>query len=330
MPVRLIDVAERAGVSIATASRSMNGAPGVSPEVATRVRQLASSMGFVANSHARSLAGGQESSIGLVVGAIDDPYFSEIAAAIIEGASASGRAVQIAHAGSPDELVTQIRALRSYNLGSIVLAGSGSEDPHLESTVAEELKAFAASGGRVAVIGRRSFEAPMVLPRNYEGGRLIGEHLLSLGHHEIAVVAGPAGLTTVADRLAGVLDALVDAHVSVSHQLFTREGGAEGARRALDEPIPVTAIAALSDVLAIGVLGELRSRGIEVPTRMSLTGFDDVSVAADLAPSLTTVDLDLPAIGAAALTLTSTLPFDETASTEPACRLVVRNSTGPR
>ena len=68
MPVRLIDVAERAGVSIATASRSLNGAPGVSPAVAERVREVAESMGFVANSHARSLAGGQESSVGLVVG----------------------------------------------------------------------------------------------------------------------------------------------------------------------------------------------------------------------------------------------------------------------
>ncbi|CAN5190227.1 LacI family DNA-binding transcriptional regulator [soil metagenome] len=330
MPVRLIDVAERAGVSIATASRSLNGTPGVSPEMAARVQQVATSMGFVANSHARSLAGGQQSSIGLVVGAIDDPYFSEIAAAVIAGASATGRAVQIAHADSPEELVAQIRVFRSYNLGAIVLAGSGSEDPEAEGSVAEELDAFTAGGGRAAVIGRRSFTAPAVLPRNYEGGRLIGEHLLSLGHRRIAVVAGPAGLTTVADRLAGLLDALGDAEVTVSHQLFTREGGIEGARRALDQPVPATAIAALSDVLAIGVLGELRSRGIDVPAQMSLTGFDDVSVAADLAPSLTTVRLDLPAIGAAALSLTAALPSSEPAIIEPACTLVVRHSTGSR
>lgn len=329
-PSRLVDVAERAGVSIATASRSLTGTSGVSPALAERVRAVAASMGYVPNAHARSLAGGQEASVGLVVGAIDDPYFAEIASGVIDAATEAGQLVQLSHAGGPSELLAQVRSLRAYNVGAILLAGSGLDGTGLEDEVAEELAAFRSSGGRVAVIGRHSFTADAVLPPSRDGGRAVGEHLLALGHTRVAVVAGPAELTTVVDRLGGLLDVLGTAAVSVTHHAFGRAGGADGARRALDEHPEVTAIAALSDVLAIGVLAELRARGIRVPDQLSVTGFDDISVAADLAPALTTVRLDLARIGAEALGLTARAPGGEAQSVSTGYELVVRDSTAAR
>jgi LacI family transcriptional regulator len=326
MPVRLIDVAERAGVSIATASRSLNGAPGVSPAVAERVREVAESMGFVANSHARSLAGGQESSVGLVVGDIADPYFTEIAAGVIGVAAETRRLVQISHATDPAELLAQVRLLRANRVGAIIVAGSGRVDAHAEDAIAAELVAYRVAGGRVAVIGRHSIDADAVLPDNVGAGALVAEHLVSLGHTRVAVVAGPADLTTVADRLAGVTGGL--APVAVTHHAFSREGGVLGAREVLARA--PSAIVALSDVMALGVLAELRDRGIRVPQDVSVVGFDDITLASELTPALTTARIGMAELGAAALRMTELEPSDAPRTTRAATSLVVRATTaGP-
>jgi LacI family transcriptional regulator len=325
MPVRLIDVAERAGVSIATASRSLNGAPGVSPAVAERVREVAEGMGFVANSHARSLAGGQESSVGLVVGDIADPYFTEIAAGVVGVAAETRRLVQISHATDPAELLAQVRLLRANRVGAIIVAGSGRVDEHAEDAIAAELDAYRASGGRVAVIGRHSIAADAVLPDNVAAGTLVARHLIELGHTRVAVVAGPADLTTVADRLAGVTGGL--APIAVTHHAFSREGGVLGARAVLrHEP---SAIVALSDVMALGVLAELRERGIRVPEDVAVVGFDDITLASELTPALTTVRIGMAEIGAAALRMTELEPSDVPRTTPIPAELVVRATTGP-
>lgn len=117
-----------------------------------------------------------------------------------------------------------------------------------------------------------------------------------VGHRHIAVAAGTAGLTTVADRLAGVATALRERGLSlddlpVVHSDFTRDGGRVAAERILRDHPRAAAIIALNDAMAIGVLSTLRAHRIPVPERMSVVGFDDVSVAADLAPSLTTIRL---------------------------------------
>jgi LacI family transcriptional regulator len=323
-PIRLVDVAERAGVSIATASRSLAGAPGVSPSLADQVRRIAEAMGYVANAHARSLAGGLKNSVGLIVGEIDDPYFSEIASGAIAAAAETGRLVQVCHAGDPLELLAQIRLLRASNVGAMVLAGSGLVERSLESATGAELDAFMESGGRVAVVGRHGFDAPAVLPENVAGGRSIAQHLIDLGHKRVAVLAGPASLTTIADRLEGMLGVFGSAAVTLSHHSFNRQGGAEGARLALADHPDITAIVALSDMMAIGALAAVRGLGVPVPHEISVSGFDDIAVAADVAPSLTTVRLDMAAIGAEAVRLTAR---DTRVSTTTGHELKVREST---
>ena len=101
--LRLVDVAERAGVSLATASRALAGRDGVSEEVASRVRQVSRELGYVANPYARTLAGGASSTVGLIVHQVDDPYFSEIAGGVIEIAGEQGLLVQICHSGRDPE-----------------------------------------------------------------------------------------------------------------------------------------------------------------------------------------------------------------------------------
>jgi len=307
--VRLIDVAERAGVSLATASRSISGSSGVSTAVAAKVRAVADQLGYVANPHARSLAGGTTSIAGLLVYEVDDPYFAEIAGGVVRVAGAHGWRVQIGRTEREggDE-AAQLRLMRTQQLGAIIIAGSGYVDPAMEAETARELRLFEAAGGRVAVIGRHHVRADAVLPDNVGGGESIASHVLGLGHRRIAVAAGPAHLTTIADRLEGIriaaTQALIDpARIPVAHAPFTRAGGREAAERLLEENPGTTAILALNDAMATGVLSVLRERGLSVPHDVSVTGFDDIQVAQDLAPALTTVYLPMGDIGAAALEL---------------------------
>jgi LacI family transcriptional regulator len=333
--LRLADVAARAGVSLATASRALAGRDGVSEEVANHVRQVSRDLGYVANLHARTLAGGSTSTVGLIVHQIDDPYFSEIASGVIRVAGEQDLMVQICHSGrDPEQELRQIRNLIAQRIGVVIVAGSGYIDPRLQSESKAELSAFQDSGGRVAVIGRHFVSADAVLPANEAGGRVIAEHVLSLGHRRIAVAAGPEILTTVADRLAGVASALERDGLSLAglpivQTDFTRDGGRDAAERILREHPQTTAIIALNDAMAMGVLSTLRSHGVIVPDRMSVAGFDDVSVAADLAPSLTTVRLPMAEMGQLALTMALKPRSSRPRRKSTGHELIVRDSTGP-
>ncbi|RKN04745.1 LacI family DNA-binding transcriptional regulator [Streptomyces radicis] len=333
--LRLIDVAERAGVSLATASRSLRGREGVSDRVALHVRAVAAEMGYVANPHASTLAGGVTRVAGLIVYEIGDPYFSEIASGALRVAGEHGWSVQISHtAREPHAELAQIRLLRAHRVGAIVMAGSGYVDRGESERANRELLDYQGSGGRVAVIGRHHLRCDAVLPDNRAAGETIAGHLLALGHRAIAVAAGPAHLTTVEDRLLGIRRALaahgVDpADVPVVPGAFTREGGRAGTERILSEHPGTTAIVALNDAMATGVLSVLRERGIPVPGRVSVVGFDDIQVAQDLSPALTTVALPMADMGAAALEMVLRPHSARPRRKATGHRLRVRDSTAP-
>lgn len=331
---RLIDVADHAAVSIATASRALAGNRGVSEAVADRVRASAEELGYVVNQHARSLAGGASRSVGLVVHEIGDPYFTEIASGLLRHATEEGLTVQICHTGrDPENELRQIRGLIANRVGAIVVAGSGFVDAATERPTRRALQEYAASGGRVAVIGRHHLGGTdAVLPANLDGGRMIAEHVLALGHRTIAIAAGSRTLTTVTDRLDGIRQAFAAAGldfetVPVIEAAFTRQGGRECARVVLADQPGTTAIIALNDDMAIGALSELRAAGLRIPKQMSVTGFDDVAVAGDVSPGLTTVRLPMGEMGARALALALKERGSRPRRQRVPAELVVRGST---
>lgn len=330
---RLDDVARALGVSAATVSRALSGKAGVSSQLAERVRETARSMGYVANVHARSLAGGTSSVVGLVVHEIGDPYFTEIAGGLVEAAEEHDLLVQVCHAGRDlGRELKQVRTLVAHGVRAIVLAGSGHTDPEAEADVRATLEGYAARGGRVVVIGRRHLSSDALMPDNSGAGATLAHHLHDLGHRRVVVLSGPPGLTTVEDRLHGirsVLDARGDVDLQVLETDFTRDGAAAAALTALDRWPGTTAVLALNDAMAIGVLDSLRRRGVDVPGQVSVVGFDDVAVAAQLSPSLTTTRFPLAGMGRDALELVLA-----TAGGSPRHRridheLVVRESTAP-
>jgi LacI family transcriptional regulator len=301
--VTLKQVAAEAEVSLATASRVLHRSGGreVRGELAERVRAAAGRLGYVSNPHAQALARARSSTVGLIVHEVTDPYFAAIAAGAMHAAHAEGVMVMMAATFRDPELeLDYLGRLRAQGARGVLLAGSGSTDGRVSGALAEAIAAFTREGGRVAAIGARPDAlVDAVVPDNAGGAAQAREHLEALGHRRIGVISGPASLMTVRQRLEGLGSGLrrtIEAD-------FTREGGRQAARALFAADDGITALIALNDLMAAGVLAAAHEAGRRVPEDLSVVGFDDLPFAADLDPALTTVRLPLREMGERAMEL---------------------------
>jgi LacI family transcriptional regulator len=339
--VTLQDVADRAGVSLTTASRVVNdGSRRVGKTLADRVHQAAADLGYTANLQARAVATGQSTMIGVALRDISDPYFSSIAAGLIEVAeSGAGRLLvcmtsTAAHEEAEREYVALMRAQRAR---AVVLVGSRSDSIAARDALRAELAAFTRSGGRAACIGQDLLGVDTVLPGNRPGADALARALAALGHRRFAVLAGPRSLLTGQDRTDGFADGLRAWSVPldparVVHGELSRDGGyaAMSEILATDEPLP-DCVFAVTDVMAVGALARLRAAGLDVPGDIAVAGFDDIPTLRDVYPPLTTVRLPLPRLGeiAARLVLDGDAPHQPRVVPVPG-EVVLRESTPPR
>lgn len=329
------DVARRAGVSPASVSRALNGSRRMDSSLKERVVAAARELDYLPNPHAQALARSQDASIGVIVHDVSDPYFSEIVRGMLAAPEAVGRMLLICDSRRDPErelsYVAHFRALRSQ---AIVLAASGREDRTFAARMASEVLSFEAAGGRVAFIGRHHTPGDTVLPDNAGGGRALAMKLVELGHSRIGVILGPLHLTTTSDRLAGFRAGLREAGVALPAEAlaqgdFTRRGGAEAVGELLRRDPGLTAVWAMNDVMAVGALTALADAGVDVPGRLTVCGFDDIPVAADVAPRLTTVRIPMAELGERALRL-ALGPGDRDIGTEQVpAEVIVRESSGP-
>ena len=332
----LSDVARRAGVSPATASRVINGSSKpVTDELRARVLRAVAELQYVPNAHAQFLARSHRTAVGVIVHDVSDPYFAEVTRGLQRVASDRGRLLMICNSyRDPDRELEYVELLRGQQVAAIILAGSGYHDPAFTRLVNEKLAAYEATGGRVAVIGRHEHSGDAVMPDNRTGGWLIGTELCRLGHRVIGVVAGPAVLTTTTDRLAGLRAALAEhgrdlPERRIRYAAFDRDGGVEATAALLEAEPEVTAIAALNDTMAIGALTALRARSVAVPRQVTVTGFDDMPIARDVTPALTTVRLPLVQMGVRAMSLALDAGAAAPRVELLAAELVRRDSAGP-
>ncbi|MEU4805991.1 LacI family DNA-binding transcriptional regulator [Actinosynnema sp. NPDC023587] len=302
--VTLADVAEHAGVSLATASRVLNGSTRrVSEELRERVAGAARGLGYLPNASAQALARDSSVLVGLLVPDIADPYFSGIAAGVTRVAERAGLVVVLGTTGrAPDREVELVTTLRAHRARALVIAGSRGTDRRAIAHLARELAAFAGQGGRVACVSQAKLGVDAVVPANRGGARALARALAGLGHRSFAVLAGPPGLLVARDRLAGFRAGLADAGVDlpdahVVHGGFTRDGGHEAASRLIAAKSGATCVFAVNDVVATGAVAALREHGVRVPEDVSLAGFDDIPALRDLAPGLSTVRLPLEEMG---------------------------------
>jgi LacI family transcriptional regulator len=331
------DVAERAGVSPATASRVLSGGDyPVRPDTRERVLQAAAELKFRPNRLARALVTAHTGTIGAIVHDISDPYFGEIVRGMEDTARLNGYQIFVCSSDrNAERELDYVHSLISYRVDGLIFAGGGIDDEGYRAELRRTLADYRAANGAVVLLAPNSYRAPSVLPDNKGGAKLITEHLVRLGHRRIALVSGPDHLRTSAVRLEGCREALEAAGIGFDESLiqsggFTTDGGAKAITRIIESGADFTAVLASNDLMAIGALTELQSRSILVPEDISVAGFDDVQGAAFVSVPLTTVRVPMHQMGAEG----AALLLDIVAGRRPKSRvlpveLVTRRSTAP-
>lgn len=324
----LDQVARRARVSTATVSRVLNDSAPVRPATRTRVLKAVAELKYSPNLNARSLAGAKSRTIGVIVSNIENPFFLDIYKAVEAGAHGAGFELVMANTDySSERLVTSIRLMIGRRVAGLAAIVS-----EMDSALIEEL-----NGHRIPVVfydvgePRRNITNIRV---NYRRGmETLTSYLYSLGHRRIGFVGHHATLGPIHERAKVLLDAAgryPDLQIETAADADTLEGGRRAARTLLAASPRLTAIVCVNDLTAVGVLRELRERGLRVPEDVSVTGFDNVNLAQFCRPSLTTVHIPRDEIGR---TICGCLMSRETALLarefviDP--ELVLRESTGP-
>lgn len=288
----LDEVAAEAGVSRSTASRALNGGSRVSPTAQAAVDAAAARLGYVANRAARSLVTRRTDSIALVVPEPDERVLTDpFIGATLRGVSAALAHTQLQLVlimSRLDESASSVaRYLRSGHVDGAVIASHHRDD---------SLEAAVASSPIPAVFVGRPFESARHLfytdVDNIAAGRMAAQHLVGLGRSRIAHLSGPQDMAAGVDRLAGWRDALTEVSLPTD-ALVTADfsvAAGEAAMTTLLETHPdVDAVFAASDAIAIGAMRVLRAAGRRVPEDVAVIGYDDLGLAADALPPLTTM-----------------------------------------
>ncbi|WOF24288.1 LacI family DNA-binding transcriptional regulator [Microbacterium betulae] len=302
----LHDVAREAGVSLATASRVLNGSTRkVAEAYRERVQTAADRLGYTANVSAQAIARGTSATVALIVADIADPYFGQIASGVAHAAEEAGLIVTVAMTErDPRREVALVRALRGQRPRGIVLAASRDASGDADALTAE-IAAVQSTGGRVVTLGSALPGTRVIAYGNEAGAHELGERLAGLGYRSSVVLAGPEGLRTSDDRLAGFTAGFAAGGGSaprVERGQISRDDGFASMTRLLQEGVdPGTLVFGISDVVAIGALSALRDAGRQPGRDIAVAGFDDIATGRDITPGLTTVRLPLEELGAQAL-----------------------------
>jgi LacI family transcriptional regulator len=326
-------IAELAGVSIATVSRVLNGRNDVAPETREAVTQVIRENGYTANRSARGLSAGRTGLVGVLVPLIYPAYFSSILAGAAEALSDLDLRVVLSPTGHQHDREVSLleRLMHGVTDGALIVMPEESS-PELERLVD--------GGYRFVVVDPimpLAERIPSVSAAHASGADQAMRHLLELGHRRIAQITGPRGWLATEDRRRGYRAALAAAGILPDPVLEVESipeipPGRAAAEQLLDLPEPPTAIFAFNDNIAIGAVQAARARGVRVPEDLSVVGFDDVEPATIVSPALTTVRQPLAEMGRTGVSLLNRLlerQRFETLHVELATRLVVRESTGP-
>ncbi|MBO0834198.1 MAG: LacI family DNA-binding transcriptional regulator [Actinobacteria bacterium] len=304
--ITLKDVARKAGVHPATASRALNVETRllVSDGTASRVMAAAAELGYRPNTVARSLRTRRSHTIGVLIPDLTNPLFPPIVRGLADRLESHGYVALIGNTDGDDARGRRVfEQMRARHVDGYVLATARLHDPLLDDA--------AASGAQVVLMNRIAADDsfPSVTVDNEAGVRLAVGHLIELGHRSIACIAGPQDVSTGLARYRGFLSAMAGAGLTVPAGIiavaraFTIDEGYRCARQILAAHDSVTAIAAGNDMLAVGCYRALDDAGLSCPADMSVVGFNDMPFIDMLRPPLTTVRFSHDEVGAQAADL---------------------------
>lgn len=287
--VTIREVARLAGVSTATVSRVFSGGSTVHEDLQEKVRKAAEMLNYRPNKLARNLRTRRTQAVGVVIPDIENPFFTSVVCGIEEVLRAADYSLLLANSNEDAARERRnVEALQAEAIAGMIFTPSGSELGFYRE--------LSEAGMPLVAVSRQvpNLSVDCVLVANKEGARQAVEYLIGLRHHRIALISGPARISTAKERLRGYEQALAAAGIPVSADLvqyadFRQAGGYEAMRSLLALPEPPTAVFAGSNLMTLGALQAIHEAGLRIPADIAIIGFDDMPWAVSLQPPLTAV-----------------------------------------
>lgn len=301
MSVNLRDVAKLANVSVGTVSNVLNHPEIVGEKTLNRVRETIQELGFVPNGFARQLRFGSSRTIGLIVPDVSNPFFTEIARGVEDGANKCDYAVFLCN--SDESIIKEDRyidVLIEQKVRGVLYSPT-----NLKSSRMDEMKSRGISVTLLDGDSKGNNHCSISVDDIY-GGFVAIEYLSYLGHHDIAWVCGPDSIPQVAERGVGVTKAVKAGNVKIETvrvPLMNLERGEEAAKAILELPEMPTAVFCANDLLALGVMRGLMAAKIKVPDQISILGYDDIKFASSAAIPLSSISQPAYQMGVTAANL---------------------------
>lgn len=324
----IYQVAQLAGVSIATVSRALRGSELVAPATRERIEQAARQLHFVPSRSARSLAEGRQAANGIVFPDLSGPYYAEVVLGYEEAAAELGRSVLILATHRRPNAAELVRDLASRVDGMVIMGRTVSDDV---------VREIAASGVPVVLLARPAVDdLDAIGAENTRPARELTDHLLAHGYQRFGFLGDPASSPDVERRWLGLLEALADAGSPAPEApvpcALDENAGQAAARKLLGGgPAMPDVLVCANDEIALGAMAAAEELGIAVPGDLAITGWDDIMAARHVRPALTTLRQPMRELGAQAartLDLRLTDPGAPAARTALPTELVVRTSCG--
>jgi DNA-binding LacI/PurR family transcriptional regulator len=323
------EVARVAKVSTATVSRTINGSDKVTPETKERVQRAIEELKFYPNTWARALGSGHSSLYGLIISDITNPFFPELVKSFEDIAVQNGQEVLIANTNyDPARMDLCVSRMLQRKVDGVAIMTSEMDGKLITELHNREIPLVFLDTGAA-----QGLTSNIVV--NYAAGvDAAVEHIVSMGHTEIAFISGPMMLRSARVRREAFAGCLERKGIGAglmeegNHQV---DGGHQAMARLLRGKVRPTAVLASNDMTAIGALGAIHEMGLRVPEDISIVGFDDIQISAFTQPALTTVRLSRDEIARVAFRALYSIRQDGGRGAEYRVEpsLVVRKSTGP-
>jgi DNA-binding LacI/PurR family transcriptional regulator len=292
-------VAARARVSIATVSRVINGTANVSPETAGRVREAIETLNFYPDISARTLGSGRSGLYGLIISDITNPYFPELVKAFEDIAVEHGQEVLIANTDyDPKRMEACVVRMLQRKVDGVAIMTSEMEDRLIHKFSHRQIP-------MVFMDTPKGVKGVSTVRVDYAAGvKQAIEHLFAFGHHRIAFISGPLGLSSAKVRAQAFTKSLRRHGLTGEPHLMQEgdhrvEGGHAAMQRILTSGKRPTAVLASNDLTAIGAMGAIHEAGLRIPEDISVIGFDDIGLSAYTHPALTTLHVPRRELAAA-------------------------------
>jgi DNA-binding LacI/PurR family transcriptional regulator len=329
------DIAKKAGVSVTTVSRALNGYDDVNEETRKKIKQVASELAYSPSAVARSLVSKKTRTIGLIISDINragakDAFAYEVLCGINDRTGELNYDLLLFSTNPSKQMEKSYAELcKERNVDGAILSGLRMDDPYLQEVI--EQNAFPCV---LIDIPRMDRNVAYIASDSKAGASVAVRHLLDYGHRQIAMINGHNQAFVSQERYLGYKEALQQQGITVNEELvidgqFSEDGGAEAMYQILLRHPEVTAIFCASDLMALGAMRTLERMGRKVPDDISIVGFDDIMISSYCSPKLTTIRQDKYELGYQAAQLLIDLLEDRTDNRKTLLgnQLMIREST---